>query len=97
KFLDTSLIIHALHNIARHFGVEKTHRQFHELDQEIGQNRYVDPGTDMQQYPRTYKFHRYTPEYERNLSYQNNVNEIDIAGIDADVDYSLGKKWGHKL
>ncbi len=42
KLLDAAVIVDALGNVSNHFGIEKTDRQLHQLDQEIRYNGNID-------------------------------------------------------
>lgn len=71
--LNPALVAHPLHDIARHFGIKKAHRQTHQLNQKISENRYIDPCTDVQQYPGTDKIYTRAPQKKHDLRNQDHI------------------------
>ena len=49
EVFDAPMIFDALQQIACKLGIEKLHRQLHQFDKEIGDQRNVDARTDVQQ------------------------------------------------
>jgi hypothetical protein len=49
------VVVDTLQKVTNHFGIKKTNGQLHELNQKIRNQRDVDSGTQVQQYPPPYK------------------------------------------
>ena len=91
------MVTHPLHDIPYHFGVEKRHGKFHQLDQEIGQDGNVDPCAHVQKYPGPDKLHYGTAEKEHELRHQDEIDEIDVTVLDTNIDHRLGEKRKDEL
>ena len=91
------MVANTLHNIADHFGIEETDRQFHQLDEEVGDDRDVDAGADVEQNPRAYKLHRCLCKVERELGDKNDDNEIKVVVADTVIHNTLGEEGKDKL
>jgi hypothetical protein len=56
------MVFNALQQVSQQLGIEKLHRQLHQLDKEVGYQRYIDAGTDMQQDPAADKVDACAPD-----------------------------------
>ena len=97
KALNPSMILDALHQVANHFGIEKADGQLHQLNQEIGNNGDVDPGTDVQQNPRSHKVDRHFANEQHHLGRQHQVDKPQILIVDSHVDDALGQERKDEL
>ncbi len=91
------MVTHPLHNIAHHFGIEKGHGQLHQLDQEVRQDGDVNAGAHVQQNPGADKLHNRPSKKEHELRHQDEVDKVDVAVLDPDIDYRLGEKGKYEL
>ena len=61
------MIIYALKNVPCVLTVEKGNWQFHQLNEKISKNRKINPGTDVQEYPTSYKLYNHTASKQGEL------------------------------
>jgi hypothetical protein len=91
------VVADALQDVAGHFGIEKSHRQTHQFDKEIGNQGDVDARAQVQQYPATNKFDGCAAEGQYQLSNQYQVDETNVLVVDPDIDNGLSEERNNQL
>ena len=94
KILNPSVISHPLKDIPGQFGIKKTHGQFHQLNQEVGDQGYVDPGTQVKQDPSADKINSHLREDQHKLEQENQVDEGEVLIGDSESRRSTGTGRG---
>lgn len=64
---------------------KKTNRHFHQLNQEIGDDTYINTCADVKQYPRPNEIDGHAADKKHHLCSQHQINEINILRVDTDV------------
>ena len=91
------MVIHPLQYIPGMLAVKKTGRQFHQLNKKVCKDGDINTGTDMQQYPASYKFYCQPSGKQGKLRQQNNIYKMDIGSIHSCIYNALSKKRKKKL
>lgn len=89
------MVFNALQEVAHQFGVEKLHRQFHQLDEEVGDERDVDARGYVQNYFRADKIDGSATEQQHHFCQQHEPNKADVFSTDTRIDDGLGEKGEH--
>lgn len=91
------MIGNTLQDIADHLAVEKAQGKLQQLDQKIGDQRYIDARADMEQDPAADELHRRLAQKQHQLGDQYQVDKTNVLVADADIDDRLGKKRENQL
>lgn len=91
------MVIDTLHDVPRHMGIEIGYGQGHELDKEIGDQRDIDPGAQVQQDPTPENIDRGTAQKEHHLCCQHHIDKVDVLVLYAHIHDTLGKEGKDKL
>ena len=91
------MVFDALKQIAREFGIEKFHRQFHQLDEKIGNERNVDAGANVQQNFTSDEIDRCSTEQQHHFGYEYQPDKMNIFSADAGVHNGLREKREDEL
>ena len=83
------VVIDPLRNVPNIFRLKITDRQFHKLNQKIGNNGYAYPGINMKQHPVSDHINRHPAYKQEELGEKNQVNEIYIMSLYPKVDHTL--------
>ena len=97
EVLDTGMVVDALQDISRHLGVEVAHGQFHQLDEEVGDEGDVDACAQMQQDPSSDEFHGTAAESQHQLGDEHKVYEAEVLVVDTEVHDALREERQHEL
>src|SRR3954462_6260063 len=93
---DPAMVVDALCNIADHFCVEKTDRQFHQFDKEVGDDGDIDTAVHVQQYPAPDHFDSSSTCKQNHLRCQHQLNKTNVLPVYAVINHALGKKWKYQ-
>jgi len=97
EIFNAAMVFDTLQQIAREFGIEKFHRQFHQLDEKIGNERNVDAGADVQQNFAPDEIDSRTTEQQHHLGYEYQPDKMNIFPADAGVHDGLREKREDEL
>lgn len=91
------MVADALHDVARHLRVEIVERQFHELHQEVGDERDVHTRVDVEHDPAADEADCELGGEERELGNEHKGDEAEVAVPDADIDEGLREEGEDEL
>ena len=91
------MVADALQDVAHHLRVEEPQGQFHQLDEEVRNQRNVDACVHVQQYPASDKLHRQLRHRHHQLCHQYQGDERQVAVTDAHIHQSLSQEREHQL
>ena len=91
------MILDALQQVARELGVEELHGQLHQLDEEVGDERHVDAGADVQQDLAADKVDGRAAEEQHQLGNKYQPDKADVPARDTRVDDGLGEEREDEL
>ena len=91
------VVLYALYQVADELRIEERHRQFHQLNQEIREQRDVYPRRNMQQYPPPDEVHRRAARHQHQLPQKYQVNQVQVLPLDSFVHDGLRQEGEYQL
>ncbi len=97
KTADPLVVLGTLQDVADELVLEERHRQLHQLDQVIGDQRDVYPCGDVEQQPIAHRIRNRYAYDDGDVGDQYDVDKVDVAGLDPHIDHRFRDKGEESL